>query len=74
MQTAEISLDCGNFQLAAVNGLFKVETMGKFESYSSKRIPDKIIAERQIILEESYCKIFKFQNSMSAKCSPATEK
>ena len=30
--TAEISLDCGNFPLAAVNMLFKVKTTGKFES------------------------------------------
>ena len=34
MQTlsAEISLDCGNFQLAAVNLLYKAGNVGKFES------------------------------------------
>ena len=33
--TAEISLDCGNFLLAAVNMLFKVETIWIFELYDS---------------------------------------
>ena len=33
--TAEISVDCGNFQLAAVNMFLKVGSIGKFESFSS---------------------------------------